>query len=83
MKNIDKYNNIFKKVFSVEEGQLNEEFSILNVEKWDSVAHMELITQIEDTFGIMLETDDIIGLSSYTNGLELLGKYDITFQEEI
>lgn len=79
MKNIDKYNNIFKKVFSVEEGQLNEEFSILNVEKWDSVAHMELITQIEDTFGIMLETDDIIGLSSYTNGLELLGKYDITF----
>ena len=79
MRNIDKYNEIFVKVFSVSVGDLNEEFSILNVENWDSVAQMELITQIEDTFDIMMETDDIISLSSYEKGKEILAKYEIEF----
>ena len=79
MRNIDKYNEIFVKVFSVNVEELDGEFSILNVEKWDSVAQMELITQIEDTFDIMLDTDDINRLSSYEKGKEILVKYDIEF----
>jgi acyl carrier protein len=34
-------------------------------EQWDSVAHMQLVVAIEDTFGIMIETDDVIAMSSY------------------
>ena len=43
-------------------------------EKWDSVAHMVLVARIEDSFDIMLDTDDVIGLSSYTVAVEILKK---------
>jgi acyl carrier protein len=41
-------------------------------EHWDSLGHMALIAEIEEAFEIMLETDDVIGLSSYPVAVELL-----------
>ena len=40
---------------------------------------MTLIANLEDAFDIMMEMDDIVDLSSFEKGKELLGKYDITF----
>lgn len=48
-------------------------------EKWDSVAHMGLIAKIEDSFDIMLNTDDVIGMSSFTVAVEILKKYVTNF----
>jgi acyl carrier protein len=47
---------------------------------WDSVAHMALITQIEVSFDVMLDTDDVIDLSSFTKTKEILGKHGVTFE---
>ena len=46
---------------------------------WDSVGHMSLIAALEDAFDIMMDTDDIIDLSSYEKGKEILKKYDVEF----
>lgn len=32
---------------------------------WDSVAHMQLVAAVENAFGIMLETEDVIAMSDY------------------
>ena len=41
---------------------------------------MSLTAALEDAFDIMLETDDIIDLSSYEKGIEILKtKYDVEF----
>lgn len=40
---------------------------------------MSLIAELEDTFNIMMDTDDIIDFSSYKKGMELLSKYGIIF----
>ena len=50
-----------------------------SIPEWDSVAHMQLVAEIEDTFDIMLETDDVIGLSSYDVAKEILTKYGVDF----
>jgi acyl carrier protein len=34
-------------------------------EGWDSVAHMQLVAAVENAFGIMLETEDVIAMSDY------------------
>jgi acyl carrier protein len=34
-------------------------------EEWDSVAHMQLVAALEATFGIMVDTDDVIAMSDY------------------
>ena len=46
-------------------------------EKWDSLAHMALIAAIEDEFSIMVDTDDVINMSSFTEAVRILGKYGV------
>ena len=43
---------------------------------WDSVGHMALVAEIEDTFGITVETDDVLQLSSYPKAVELLHRLE-------
>lgn len=47
---------------------------------WDSIAHMALVAELEDQFDVMLDTDDVIDMSSFTKIVEILGKYDVAFE---
>lgn len=49
-------------------------------EGWDSLAHMALVGEIEDRFEIMLETDDVIDMSSFDIALEILKKYGVAVE---
>lgn len=81
MENLSKYKNDFCKTFEIEEEKLTG-LQYQGTELWDSVGHMSLIATLEDTFDIMMETDDIIDLSSYEKGIEILKeKYDVNFEE--
>jgi acyl carrier protein len=39
---------------------------------WDSVAHMTLVAELEAAFDIMLSTDDVIGMSSFSKAKEIV-----------
>lgn len=39
---------------------------------WDSIGHMVLVAEIEDAYGLMLDTDDVIGLSDFDAAVRLL-----------
>ena len=77
MNTLEKYNAIFIATFQVEESDLNAEFSSDNVDKWDSVCQLSLVTNIEDVFDVMLEPLDIIGFTSYKEGKVILEKYEV------
>lgn len=79
MNNLEKYNNTFMESFEIGEDKLSG-LQYQDIESWDSVGHMSLIAAIEDAFDIMMDTDDIIDLSSYEKGKEILtANYDIEF----
>lgn len=79
MTNLEKYNQAFIETLNVAEDQLAG-LKYQAVELWDSVGHMSLVAAIEDAFDIMMETDDIIDLSSYEKGMEILSKnYNVEF----
>ena len=80
MTNIEKYNNAFIETFEISEEQLSG-LKYQDVTTWDSVGHMSLIAALEDAFDIMMDTDDIIDLSSYEKGKEILSKeeYGVEF----
>jgi acyl carrier protein len=46
---------------------------------WDSVAHMRLVAEIEKVFGVMLDYEDVLGLSSYNKAVEILKKLGVSF----
>lgn len=77
MSNLETYNNIFISVFNVTAEDLNKDFKIDNVDNWDSITQLNLVTDIEDQFDIMLDTEDILGFKSYEEGKEIIAKYDI------
>lgn len=81
MDNLQKYKNVFINVFGVNESVLNENFTFKDVPCWDSVAHLSLISELEDTFDIMFESNDILHYGSYLNGIEILKRYGVTMEE--
>lgn len=77
MTNLEKYNQVFCETFSLEEGFDGANVKLNDTPDWDSVGHMTLIAGLEDTFDIMFETEDILALDSYNQGIEILKKYGI------
>ena len=78
MTNMEKYKNAFMEALEVEETELSG-LEYQSISQWDSVGHMGLVATIEDAFDIMMDTDDIIELSSFEKGIEILKKYDVEF----
>jgi len=76
MTNKQKYNKAFTESFSIDESELNN-LEYNSITEWDSVGHMGLIAALEDTFGIMMEMDEIIDFSGYKKGKEILKLHDI------
>ena len=77
MKNLEKLNEIFCEVFSVDASVLGPGFDSQSVDGWDSVHQLSLTTECEDAFDIMLDAEDILGFTSYENAIAILRKYDI------
>ena len=79
MSNKEKYVNAFVEALEVSADQVVG-LKYQEIPNWDSVGHMGLIAAIEDAFDIMMDTDDIIDLSSFEKGMEIRSKnYDIEF----
>lgn len=81
MNNRKKYNKVFTTLFNINDNQLNQDFTFNKVENWDSIAHLSLITELEDTFNVMFEIEDILSFASYENGMRILEKYEISFSD--
>ncbi len=81
MTNIEKYNQAFAEGLEIDPAEIDlKELKYQDIPEWDSVGHMGLISALEDAFDIMMDTDDIIDLSSYEKGMEILkDNYDIEF----
>lgn len=75
-----KYNEAFINIFNVSEADLNENFTYEGRADWDSMAHFALISELEDSFDVMFETNDILKYGSFNNGLEILKKYGVSFE---
>lgn len=77
MTNIEKYNTAFIEVFGVTGDVLNEDFSKENVGEWDSIHQLNIISILEESFDVMLEPEEIMELTSYGKGIEILNKYGV------
>jgi acyl carrier protein len=77
--NLEKYVKAFTDSFEISEDQVSA-LEYQSIVQWDSVGHMSLIAAIEDAFGIMMDTDDIIDFSSFEKGKEILKKYNVVIE---
>lgn len=73
----EKYKKAFINSLAIKEAKFNEKLKYNEIPEWDSIGHMTLMSALEETFNITLETDDIVDFSSYKKGIEILKKYKI------
>ena len=79
MENLEKYNKAFIDVFGAKTEELNENYGKESVDEWDSVHQLSLIAEFEEAFDIMFDPEDIMEMTSYARGKELLKKYEVEF----
>lgn len=77
MSNLEKYQKVFLDTFNISKDELNNEFRFDDVEKWDSILHMNLIMQLEKEFDVLFDTEDILHYGSYENGKVILRRYGV------
>lgn len=77
--NTEKLTAAFVEALQIDPGQVVDGLEYNTIKEWDSVAHMTLVAALEEQFDIMLDTDDIIDMSSVAKAKEILGKYDVSF----
>lgn len=81
MTNIEKYNEAFAKVFNVPTSAF-EALEYKQTAEWNSMAQIALVAQLEETFDLDFDMDDIYDLKSYRTGKKLLAeKFGINFDE--
>lgn len=80
MNNIEKLHETFARMLNINIAKVNDDLAYDSVPEWDSVAHMILVTELENVFDIMLDTDDVIDMSSVGKAKEILAKYQVVFE---
>lgn len=81
MTNREKYIKIFLEVFNIDKSNLDDTFTFVDSDIWNSMSHLTLVSELEDAFSIMLDTDDILHFESYKNGFKILERYGISFND--
>ena len=68
---------IFADALAIVPELVTDDLTYQSIPQWDSVAHMTLIASLEDEYEIMLDTDDIIDMSSVAKARQILAKYGV------
>ncbi|WP_291270434.1 acyl carrier protein [Geothrix sp.] len=77
--NLNKLQVCFTTALGVPAEVVTETLAYNSIREWDSLGHMNLMSELESVFDVMLDTDDILGLSSVGKAKEILTKHGVTF----
>ena len=75
----EKLRGAFINAFGVSPDGEFESMAYGQTPRWDSVAHLVLISEIEAAFDIMLATDEVIGMDSFPKAREIVARKGISF----
>ena len=59
---MEKLEKILCEVFRLKEDELNDTLTMEEIQRWDSLTHMDLVASIEDGLNIQLTMDDIMSM---------------------
>ncbi len=68
----EKIKNIFVSVLDAQKEKIMEETSMDDIPEWDSLAHVSLVSAIEEEFDINMSMDEITSMLSVKNAIEIV-----------
>ena len=71
------YEDIICKILLLERDKISNQVSQEDLEVWDSMTHLALVSELEQAFDIFLSDDDIIDIKTIGDIKKTLVKYGI------
>lgn len=68
-----KLNDVFYDVFG-EDITVNDATTAADIEDWDSLTHITLISEVEDVFGIKFSMKDVLGMKNVGEMADIIEK---------
>ena len=64
--------SVFQKVLEEKDLTITREMTAQDVEKWDSLRHIQLISEVERTFGIKFKLREIMSMNNVGDLIDLI-----------
>ena len=68
---------VFAKALGIDIAKVTDSLTYQSIPQWDSLSHMILISEIENAYGVMLDTDEVLDLSSVAKARAILAKHNV------
>jgi acyl carrier protein len=70
----DKVTEVFRDVFDDDSIEITDATTAADIEDWDSLTHITLISEVESVFGCKFAMKDVIGMKDVGEMLDILEK---------
>ncbi|AKN29607.1 acyl carrier protein [Clostridium carboxidivorans P7] len=78
MSNLDKFNKVISDALNIKDtANVTDEMGPDEIEDWDSLAHVELVTGLEEQFKINFDVVDISRMYTIGDVKKILKKYGV------
>ena len=68
----EKLNEIFREVFEDDDIVVTETTSAADIEDWDSLTHITLVSSVEEEFDIKFSMKDVIGMKNVGEMVDII-----------
>lgn len=68
----DQLTAVFRKVFNDEAINITRETTARDIQGWDSITHLDLITEVEQSFGVEITGFEVMRLKNVGDLIDLL-----------
>ena len=69
---LEKVNEVFRDVFEDDSITVNDETTADDIEDWDSLMHITLVSEIENAFGFKFKMKDVVGMKNVCEMLDII-----------
>ena len=67
--------SVFRSVFEIDDLQIADDMTADNIEQWDSLAHITLITEVEKSFEVRFRNAEVARLKNIGDLKALINKH--------
>ena len=67
-----KLKSVFQKVLEENDITITREMTAQDIEKWDSLRHIQLISEVERTFGVKFKLREVLSMKNVGDLLDLI-----------
>jgi acyl carrier protein len=75
MNTIEQLHGVFARAFEIPVEQVNDQLEYQAIAEWDSMSHLILVEELESTYNISIEMEDILEMNSVERIKIALKKY--------